>query len=124
MIWLMVAVGGAVGSVARYGVSAALLRGTGSAVPYGTAVVNVVGCAIAGGLAGLLANARITLTPEQRAFIIAGILGGFTTFSGFGLDLLTLVNEGRGAQALVNLLLQVLGGLGLLALCYAFARQI
>jgi CrcB protein len=118
----MVALGGALGSIARYGVAAALLRGPGTAVPYATGIVNVLGCAIAGVLAGLLSSARITLTIEHRALIIAGVLGGFTTFSGFGLDLLTLVNEGRGPAAFVDLVVQVVGGLGLLALCYGVAR--
>ena len=121
---MMVALGGALGSVARYGISVAFLRGSGSAVPYATAVANVLGCAIAGLLAGLVAGNRVTLTPEHRALIVAGVLGGFTTFSGFGLDCLTLVNEGRTAAALVNVVLQTVGGLGVLAFGFWVARTL
>jgi CrcB protein len=122
MTWLMVAAGGAAGSLARYGVAAALTRWGGNAVPYATAIVNVAGCAFAGVLLGLVAANRLTLSADQRALIFSGILGGLTTFSGVGIDTLVLFQEGRGGTALLNVALQVLLGLAALGACYAVMR--
>jgi CrcB protein len=123
MTWLMVAIGGAAGSVARYGVAYGFSRWLGNPIPYATAIVNILGCGIAGLLAGFIAANRIVLTPEHRALLIAGILGGFTTFSGFGLDCLALISDGRSTAALLNVLVQTAAGLVVLSLCYAFARN-
>ena len=122
MAWLMVAVGGAIGSVARYGVAATIARWFGNPVPMATAIVNVAGCAVAGLLMGLAASGRLTLTVEQRALIFTGILGGLTTFSGLGMDTLLLIQQGRTAAALTNILGQLAVGIGILAVCFSVAR--
>ena len=122
MTWLMVAVGGAMGSVARYGVAMTIARWFGSPVPMATALVNVAGCAVAGLLMGLVAGGRLALTLDQRALIFTGILGGLTTFSGFGMDTLLLVQQGRTAVALTNIVIQVAAGIGILAVCFHIAR--
>jgi CrcB protein len=121
--WLMVAVGGALGSLARYGVTALIARGGGNPVPYATAIVNITGCAVAGLLLGLVASGRMPMTAPQRAFAFTGILGGFTTFSGLGVDNFLLMQDARGATALVNVLAQVVLGLALLFGCYELARR-
>jgi CrcB protein len=123
MSWLMVAVGGALGSVTRYGVAYAMSRLIGNPVPYATAIVNVAGCAAAGLLLGAIASGRLPLTLDQRALVFAGVLGGFTTFSGVGIDTLTLVQEGRGLAAVANVALQIGAGLAVLAAAYALARR-
>lgn len=123
MTWLMVAVGGAAGSVARYSVSVAMSRWIGNPVPHATAFVNVIGCAAGGLLLGLMAGGRLTLTLDQRALLFSGVLGGLTTFSGLGMDTLLLVQEGRGATAAVNIALQTILGLAALFACYALAAQ-
>jgi CrcB protein len=123
MIWLMVAVGGAVGSLARYGVTALMTRGGGNPVPYATAIVNVAGCAVAGLLLGLIASGRLPMTQAQRAFALTGILGGFTTFSGLGVDNLLLIQEARGATAFINVFAQVVLGFALLFGCCELARR-
>lgn len=123
MSWLMVAVGGAVGSVARYGVSVAIARAAGHPAPYATAIVNVVGCAMAGLLLGAIASGRLPLSIDQRALVLSGVLGGFTTFSGVGIDTLALVQEGRTLGAAANVGLQIAIGLGALAAAYALARR-
>ena len=123
MIWVMVAIGGAVGSMARYGVTAAMTRGGGSPMPYATAIVNVAGCAIAGLLLGLIASGRLPMTAAQRAFAFTGILGGFTTFSGLGVDNFLLMQEARGTAAVVNVFAQVILGFALLFGCYELARR-
>jgi CrcB protein len=114
MVWLAIAVGGALGSVARHGVNVLihdrwpLLR-----FPLATLVVNVAGCLMIGILAGLVMAERIELRFYWREFLLVGVLGGFTTFSTFGLDTLTLVRAHSINAALLNVAGQVL--LGLLA---------
>jgi CrcB protein len=119
MTWVAVAVGGAVGSLARFGVQLAVERGTGRAVPLATAIVNVSGCLIIGVLAGALAAHRFELSAAMRAFVFVGLLGGFTTFSSFGLDTLLLVQDGRPAAAAWNVALQL--ALGLIGLSAGYA---
>jgi len=119
----MVAVGGAVGSVARYGVSVVITRVAGNPAPYATAIVNIAGCAAAGLLLGAIASGRLPLTIDQRALVFSGVLGGFTTFSGVGIDTLALVQEGRGLTAAANVALQIAIGLGALAAAYTLARR-
>lgn len=123
MIWVMVALGGAAGAVARFGVTAAVARAAGTSVPLATALVNIGGCAAAGLLLGALAAGRLSFTVDQRALVFAGVLGGFTTFSGVGIDTLALVQEGRAATAVLNVALQIGFGLGALALGYALVRR-
>lgn len=123
MIWAMVAIGGALGSVARYGVTAAMARGGGSPMPYATAIVNVAGCAVAGLLLGLIASGRLPMTASQRIFVFTGILGGFTTFSGLGVDNFLLMHEARGTAAVVNVFAQVILGFALFFACYELARR-
>jgi CrcB protein len=119
MIWLAVLVGGALGAVARHGVNVAFTRALGTAGPYATAAVNMLGSFVIGFLAGGLASQRLTMTTPMRAFIFVGIIGGFTTFSSFVLDSLTLLQRGASVAAAANLVGQVLVGL---ALVYAGYR--
>src|SRR5262245_60945182 len=112
MTWIAVGAGGALGSLARHAVNHFVARALGSPSPLSTAIVNIVGCAIIGVLAGLIAGNAIRVTPPLRAFIFVGILGGFTTFSSFGLDTLTLVHDGRPNAAIANVVLQVIVGIG------------
>ncbi len=123
MTWLMVAIGGALGSVARYGVAFSFSRWAGNPLPYATAIVNLAGCGAAGLMLGLAAGERLTLTLDQRALIFSGILGGLTTFSGFGIDTLILLQEGRGGTAALNVAAQLIAGIGLLVVCYTVARR-
>jgi CrcB protein len=110
--WIAVAIGGALGSVARHGVNRIvhqewpLLR-----FPLATVVVNIVGCGLIGVLAGLVATGRLPMRTNWREFIFVGILGGFTTFSTFGLDTITLARSGDSSQAFLNILLHVVCGL-------------
>ena len=122
MTWIAIALGGALGSVARHAVNLAVARLHGSPHPFGTAIVNLVGCAVIGLLAGLIAGGQLRLSPAARAGVFVGILGGFTTFSSFGLDTLALVHEGRQDAALWNILLQV--GVGLPAVFAGYALAI
>src|SRR3954468_18176493 len=83
MIWLAVAAGGALGSMARHGVNILFAHVLERAVPYATASVNLAGSAAIGLLAALIAAGRLHWSTELRTFVFVGILGGFTTFSSF-----------------------------------------
>ena len=113
MIWLAVGVGGALGSMARHVVNLWFAHVLERAVPYATATVNLLGATGIGVLAGLIASGRLQLSVEARTFVFVGILGGFTTFSSFMLDTLTLANGGESALAFGNVAGQT--ALGLLA---------
>ena len=112
MTWIAVGVGGAIGSVARHAVNHLIHeRWLTTRFPIATVAVNLVGCFAIGLLAGLLASERITLRPHGREFVFVGLLGGFTTFSTFGLDTLLLSRAHAPGQAALNVALQVVGGL-------------
>ena len=114
MVWIAIAVGGAVGSMARHGVNV-LVHGRWPMMrfPLATFVVNVAGCLVIGVLAGLIMSGRITPRLYWREFVFVGVLGGFTTFSTFGLDAVTLARTQSMTPAVWNVLGQVV--LGLLA---------
>jgi CrcB protein len=111
MIWLAVAAGGALGSMARHGVNLIFARSLERAIPYATASVNLIGSAVIGLLAGLIASGRLHVSIEMRTFVFVGILGGFTTFSSFMLDTLTLAHGGNHALSFWNVTLQTVLGL-------------
>ena len=113
MRWIAIGLGGALGSLARQVVNDVVAALGLRVTPWATATVNLAGCFVVGVLAGLVAHDRLTLSATQRAFLFVGVLGGFTTFSSFGLDTLTLVRGGERALAIANVLAQV--GLGLAA---------
>jgi fluoride exporter len=115
LVWIAVGAGGALGSLARHAVNRLvqhewpLLR-----FPLATAVVNIAGCAVIGLLAGLIASGRLPMRQPWREFVFVGVLGGFTTFSTFGFETISLVRTGEGARALANVAVQVIVGLGAL----------
>jgi CrcB protein len=110
MIVLWVALGGGIGAAARYGVNVWSGRVLGTEFPWHTLIVNVVGCFIMGLLTGLMAQ-KLNLSPEARAFLTTGILGGFTTFSAFSLDVVLLVERkamlAAGAYVAASVLLSI-----------------
>jgi CrcB protein len=109
--WLAVAIGGALGSLARHAVNHVVqARWASVNFPVGTIAVNLIGCFVIGLLAGLLTSGRIALQIHWREFVFVGLLGGFTTFSTFGLDTYMLARTHPG-QAALNVGLQVVGGL-------------
>jgi CrcB protein len=114
MVWLLVGLGGAVGSMARHGLNHLIhQRNLSAAFPAGIFAINILGSAVIGGLAGLIASGRLHWSFEVRTFVFVGVLGGFTTFSSFSLDTLALVRDGHLGQAVWNVAGQV--GLSLLA---------
>ena len=108
---LLVALGGAIGSVLRYKIGAAILHHTEALqFPYGTFTVNVLGCTIAGLLGGLGEHFEF-LTADVRLFLFTGFLGGFTTFSAFGVETIGLVERGEWGVAATYVVTSVLCGL-------------
>ena len=113
LAWVAVALGGALGSVARHGVNRFVLHHWPSLrFPAATLAVNVLGCFIVGFLAGMVATGRLPMRAQWREFVFVGILGGFTTFSAFGLDTITLIRAGDARSALANVLLHLVVGIG------------
>ena len=107
---LLVALGGAFGCVARYKLGALVLQHTAAwKFPAGTFAVNVIGCLIAGLLIGLGEN-RPFLSPEARLLVFTGFLGGFTTFSAFGVETVALLQRGDYGVAAAYVGLSVLCG--------------
>ncbi|MEO1020324.1 MAG: fluoride efflux transporter CrcB [Pseudomonadota bacterium] len=105
-IW--VALGGACGSVLRYWGTLATARLLGDAFPWGTLFVNVIGSALIGIIAVLDApEGRFALPEAVRPLILVGLFGGFTTFSSFSLQTLSLVEQGRWSLGAANVLLSV-----------------
>lgn len=95
---LMVALGGALGSVVRYLVAGAVQPAWWPGFPVGIFVVNITGGLVMG-LITALAALKLNLTPEMRAFLTTGVLGGYTTFSTFSLDSAMLMERGAYVQA-------------------------
>ena len=109
-VW--VGVGGFIGSVLRYFLSGLVQEWTGrDDFPVGTLAVNVLGCLVIG-LLSQVAEARGAFSPETRAFVIIGILGGFTTYSSFGNETMNLWRDGQGFLAFLNIAAQLVLGLG------------
>jgi len=122
---LWVALGGAIGSAARYGVNVWSGRMFGTEFPWHTLIVNILGCFLMGVLTEMLAL-KLHLSHEARAFLTTGILGGFTTFSAFSLDFAYLVERkevlaagGYVLASVVLSLLAVFAGMSLIRTIYA-----
>ena len=108
---LWVALGGGIGAAARHGVNVWSGRVLGTEFPWHTMIVNVLGCFVMGLITGLLAL-KLNLSQEARAFLTTGILGGFTTFSAFSLDVAMLMERkamlSAGAYVGASVLLSIL----------------
>ena len=103
LTYLWIAIGGALGSVARYACSSLAAHAVGETFPWGTLVVNVVGSFVIGFFATLTGpDGRWILPPDARLFVTVGICGGFTTFSSFSLQTLNLVRAGELGPAFGN----------------------
>lgn len=110
-LYLTVALGGALGTMARFGVSGLVAAGFGETFPWGTLIVNVSGCFLIGFFATLTApDGRLFVGGTTRQFVMTGFCGGYTTFSSFSLQTLNLIHDGEFLHAGWNVL-------GSVALC-------
>ncbi len=115
--------GGFLGALARYRLSGLVQRQLPFAsFPYGTLVVNLMGCALIGVLAGL-AESRQMFGSEVRTFAFIGVLGGFTTFSTFGYETFALLREQDYLRAIANVTLHLVVGLALVWAGYALTTS-
>lgn len=102
--YVWIAIGSAIGGVARYWCSGVAARLIGETFPWGTLIVNVVGSFIIGFFATLTApDGRIFVGSTTRQFVMVGLCGGFTTFSSFSLQTLNLMNDGEWLQVGANI---------------------
>lgn len=123
MHWLLVFVGGGVGAAARHGVNRIALAWLGPNFPFGTLAVNVGGSLAMGLLIGVLASTQAGVSNNVRLFLATGVLGGFTTFSAFSLDALTLWERGQWALAACYVIVSVLLALGAIAAGFLLSRS-
>ena len=124
MPFLYIAIGGALGSMARYALSTWTIQSFLFArFPIGTFVVNIIGCLIAGVLAGLGEKYQL-FSNDARLFIFTGIMGGFTTFSAFGLETLQLLRQHELVIAVTYVTLSVIVGIFLLAAGFYITQKI
>ena len=102
--YLWVGLGGALGTLARYGLSGLVAVQFGETFPWGTLAVNVLGSFVIGFAAVLTApDGRLFVGPTARQFVMTGICGGFTTFSSFSLNTLNLIRDGEWGYAGLNM---------------------
>lgn len=109
--WVLVLLGGAIGTGCRYGLSSLVyLRVERPTFPYANFIINVSGSFIIGFLAELF-EGRVLVSPEVRVALLTGVLGGYTTFSSFSFETFSLIRDGEWLGALVNAAGSVLLGL-------------
>lgn len=121
-VWLVVMAAGALGTGARFGMNQ-LLRGSLGLFPAATLAVNVAGGFVMGLIAGWV-QSRQEVSETLRLSLATGFMGGFTTFSAFSLETLTLWRDGQGAMALLNIGANVVLSIGACALGYWLGRAI
>ena len=117
----LIGLAGFVGTLSRYWLSGVVARRYGETFPLGTLVVNLTGCFLVGLLFYLLQE-RFVVNPTVRTVILIGLLGGFTTFSSFGLQTFTLLQDGEFGLAALNLTASNFIGLALVWVGYTLAR--
>jgi CrcB protein len=123
--YLWIAIGGALGSMARYGCSSLAARWAGETFPWGTLLVNVIGSFVIGFFATLTGpDGRALASPDARQFVLVGICGGYTTFSSFSLQTLNLVRDGDLVGAGLNIVSSVAACLLAVWLGYAAAAAL
>ena len=106
--YLWIAFGGALGSVARYACSSLIAAWFGQSFPWGTLVINVLGSFVIGFFATVTGpDGRYLVPGDIRQFVMVGICGGYTTFSSFSLQTLTLAQDGSFGRAGANIILSV-----------------
>ncbi len=112
--YLLVAVGGALGSMARYGFGIAVGQAWKDSFPLGTMLINIIGSLVMGLVIGTLARFTPAWQNDARLFVAVGILGGFTTFSSFSLDTIAMLERGDVGPALLYVFVSVLVGIAAL----------
>ena len=119
---ILVAMGGAIGSMARYGISSLVVKQVNPVnFPWGTFSVNILGCMLAGVFL-LVAESIQSISQEARLFVVTGLLGGFTTFSAFGIETLGLLRRGEMLIAISYASLSIIVGVLAMWLSYSLLK--
>jgi CrcB protein len=118
---ILIGLAGFAGTLMRYWLSDWTARRYGETFPTGTLVVNLIGCFLAGLLFYLMFD-RYLISPTVRTIVLIGLLGGFTTFSSFGLQTFTLLRDGEMGLALFNIAISNVGGLLMVWVGYSLAK--
>ena len=119
---LLIALGGAIGSVCRYGLGGLVYRMFGSVFPWGTLAVNLLGSLVIGFL--WAAFERGAIGSNMRLFLFIGILGGFTTFSSYTLETFSLFRENETRLAITNMMVSNIVGVAAVFIGFAIFRYI
>ena len=114
---------GLLGTLGRYWLSGLIARRYGETFPWGTLVVNALGCLVTGAVY-YVSEERFLVSPTVRSVILIGLLGGFTTFSSYGLQTFTLLREGEFGLALLNVTLSNVLGLLLIWAGYTLMKAL
>jgi CrcB protein len=112
--YLLVAIGGALGSVARYGTGVLVGKAWNSTFPLGTMLINIAGSLAMGLFIGYITRTTPAWQADARLFVAVGIFGGFTTFSSFSLDAIAMLERGEIAPALLYVVASVVVGIAAL----------
>lgn len=120
---ILIGIAGLTGTLLRYWLSGLVARRYGETFPWGTMVVNIIGCLIAGAIFNLTEE-RFLISPTLRTVILIGLLGGFTTFSSYGLQTFTLLKDSQLAMATLNIVVSNALGLLMVWLGYSLAKAL
>lgn len=120
---VLIAVLGAAGTLARYGLSGWVQRATGGGFPWGTLAVNISGCFLFG-LVWAVSEGWFSIKPEYRMIALVGFMGAFTTFSTFAFETVQLLREAQWWSAFLNVAAQNLSGILFLFLGLAVGKAI
>jgi CrcB protein len=118
---IFIALGGLVGTLLRYWLSGFVARKYGETFPWGTMAVNLLGCLVTGAVF-FLSEERFLVSPTVRTVILIGLLGGFTTFSSYGLQTFTLLRDGEFGLGILNMIASNVLGLFMVWIGYVLAR--
>jgi len=118
---IFIALAGLVGTLLRYWLSGFVARQYGETFPWGTMAVNLIGCLVTGAVF-FLTEERFLISPTVRTVILIGLLGGFTTFSSYGLQTFTLLRDGEFGLATLNVVTSNILGLFMVWVGYVLGR--
>lgn len=120
--YLLVALGGAIGSTSRYGISELFYHRTNQTFPWATLFVNLAGCLLIGLLIGAAQRYQFLNHNSIKAFFLIGLCGGFTTFSTFSVETLRLFQNSQNIQAIAYIIMSIVLGLALTFLGYILIK--
>ena len=120
---ILIGLAGLAGTLLRYGLATVVTRQSGETFPWGTLAVNLIGCFLAGAVFHLTGE-KFLINPTIRTVVLIGLLGGFTTFSAYGLQTFELLRDGQFGLATLNLAVSNVLGLLMVWAGYAVSKTL